>query len=180
MAHCVIRPALAEDAPTLWAMLYYAAHMDESGEPPASAHTNPALAPYVDGWGRPGDLGVIAEIAPASSDDRDRAPAMPIGAAWLRPMPPGWPLLRHVDPATPELAIAVDPAHLGRGVGAMMLTRLLADAAALYPAIALTVRSTNPARRLYQRFGFAVVTEIPNRVGTTSLVMLATLANPRR
>ncbi|MBF6560110.1 MAG: GNAT family N-acetyltransferase [Candidatus Binataceae bacterium] len=156
-------------------MLYYAAHMDESGEPAASARTNPALAPYVEGWGRAGDLGVIAEITPASPDLPAPAPAMPIGAAWLRPMPPGWPLTSHVDSATPELAIAVEPAHLGRGVGALMLTRLLAGTAAIYPAVALSVRSTNPARRLYQRLGFTVVAEIPNRVGTTSLVMRATL-----
>ena len=164
-----LRSALAADQPFLWQMLYYAAHMDESGEPPASARTNPALAPYVDGFGASDDLGVLA---------LDAATGTPAGAAWIRRMPPDWPLYRFVDPATPELAIAVAPAHLGRGAGSLMLARLLADAAPIHRAIVLSVRADNPARALYQRLGFSVVAEITNRVGGSSCVM--SIALPAR
>src|SRR5712675_2409383 len=80
-----IRAAVADDHPFLWQMLYYAAHMNESGESPESARLNSDLRPYVEGFVRPGDLGVIA-IDPATNAEA--------GAAWLRTMPPPWPLYR--------------------------------------------------------------------------------------
>jgi hypothetical protein len=48
-----IRAAVADDHPFLWQMLYYAAHMNESGESPESARLNSDLRPYVEGFGRP-------------------------------------------------------------------------------------------------------------------------------
>ena len=144
--------------------------MDEGGESLESARVNPILAPYVEGYGRPGDLGVIAIDAATSTN---------AGAAWIRTMPAGWPLHRFVDAAIPELAIAVVPAYVGRGAGTRMIAHLMDSAAAIYPAIALSVRSTNPAKALYERMGFATVAEITNRVGGTSFIMRAALARPR-
>ena len=164
-----LRAAVADDHPFLWQMLYYAAHMDESGEPPESARANPNLLPYVEGFGRPGDLGVIA-IDPATRTDA--------GAVWIRTMPAAWPLYRFVDASTPELAIAAAPAHIGRGAGSQMIAHLLASAAATYPVVALSVRANNPAKALYQRMGFAIVTEITNRVGGKSFIMWAARAGP--
>ena len=166
-----LRAATADDRHFLWRMLYYAAHMDESGEAPESARTNPDLQPYVEGFGRPGDLGVIA-VDPATRIDA--------GAAWIRTMPAGWLLHRYIDSATPELAIAVAPEHVGRGAGSQMIAQVLAAAAPIYPAIALSVRANNPARRLYERMGFATVAEIANRVGGKSLIMCATLSRQQK
>jgi ribosomal protein S18 acetylase RimI-like enzyme len=165
-----LRPAIASDEPFLWQMLYYAAHMDESGEPLESAGFNPDLAPYVQGFGILGDLGIIAS---------DATNGIAAGAAWIRVMPAGWALHRFIDAAIPELAIAVTPAHIGRGAGSQMLARLLADASPFYPAVALSVRENNPARALYERTGFATVATIANRVGGESLVMRATLVRSR-
>jgi GNAT superfamily N-acetyltransferase len=162
----IIRAAVPDDQPFLWEMLYYAAHMDEGREPPESARTNAALAPYLEGFGRPDDCGVIA---------LDAATGTPCGAAWIRRMPSTWPLYRFVEAATPELAIAVAPAHLGRGAGGLMLARLLADAAANHHAIVLSVRANNPAKALYERLGFTVVAEITNRVGGASFIMKVAL-----
>src|SRR5437870_4677022 len=66
----------------LWQALYYAAHMDEEPKiAPESAKANPALMPYVAGWGdRAGDIGFVAVMPNCS----------PIGAAWLRLMPVDW------------------------------------------------------------------------------------------
>jgi GNAT superfamily N-acetyltransferase len=164
-----LRAATRDDAPFLWQMLYYAAHMDESGEPPESARSNPDLQPYVEGFGRRADVGVIAI---------DRATFAEAGAAWIRIMPAGWPLHRFVAATTPELAIAVAPEHLGCGAGGQMIAQVLKAAAAIYPAAALSVRANNPARRLYERMGFATVAEITNRVGGSSLIMRATLERP--
>jgi GNAT superfamily N-acetyltransferase len=162
----ILRAAVPDDQPFLWQMLYYAAHMDEGDKPWESARTNPDLAPYVDGFGRADDLGVIA---------LDAATGARAGAAWIRRMPPAWPLYRFIDASTPELATAVAPAHIGVGAGSLMLARLLADAAALHSAIVLSVRANNPARALYERLGFAVVAEITNRVGGKSFIMKVAL-----
>jgi GNAT superfamily N-acetyltransferase len=147
----------------LWQALYYAAHMDE--EPnilPESAKTNPALTPYVTGWGdQAGDLGFLALTGNRSA----------VGAAWLRLMPADWPLYRHVGSNIPELAIAVLPNYIGRGVGGKLLRALVEAAGASHPGIVLSVRENNPAKRLYERFGFAAVARITNRVGGTSIVM---------
>jgi ribosomal protein S18 acetylase RimI-like enzyme len=164
------RKATAADQPFLWQMLYYAAHMDESAETPESARLNPDLAPYVEGFGRLGDLGVIA------LDPANRTAA---GAAWIREMPASWPLYRFIAPGTPELAIAVVPTHIGQGAGSAMLLRLLGDAALIYPAVALSVRGNNPARALYERSGFVTVATTMNRLGGESYVMRATLTPAR-
>jgi ribosomal protein S18 acetylase RimI-like enzyme len=129
---------------------------------PESPKTNPALYPYVADWrGRAGDLGFVAVTEGGS----------PAGAAWLRLMPTDWPLYRCVRCDIPELAIAVLPSYFGRGMGSGLLRVLIEASSALHPAIALSVRDNNPARRLYERFGFHTVANITNRVGGTSVVM---------
>jgi ribosomal protein S18 acetylase RimI-like enzyme len=95
-------------------------------------------------------------------------------------MPAGWPLHHYVEATTPELAIAVAPEHLGHGAGSRMITQVLKAAAAIYPAVALSVRANNPARRLYERIGFAIIAEITNRVGGKSLIMRAKLSRPQK
>jgi GNAT superfamily N-acetyltransferase len=167
MLKYILRAAVPDDQPFLWQMLYYAAHMDESSESAESARTNPDLSPYVEGFGRSTDFGVIA---------LDVATGVRIGAAWIRQMPATWPLYRFVEAITPELAIAVKPAQIGRGAGSLMLARLLSDAAATHSSIVLTVRANNPAKAFYERLGFNIVTEIPNRVGGKSFIMKIALS----
>jgi ribosomal protein S18 acetylase RimI-like enzyme len=160
-----IRPATKADEPLLWQMLYYASHMDEDGVPPGSAKMNPDLAGYVEDWAaRDDDLGFVAV-----ADDQAK------GAAWVRVMAES-PLYRVVERGTPELAIAVLPDQIGRGIGTRLLQQLLAAARAKHQKmIVLSVRANNPAKRLYERFGFTSIAEITNRVGTRSFVMTAKL-----
>ncbi|MFN8497692.1 MAG: N-acetyltransferase [Anaerolineae bacterium] len=154
-----IRRATPADEPFLWRMLYYASHMDkDDGAVADDAKTHPYLARFVEGWGQPDDLGVIAQDA----DGR------PLGAAWVRVLPVA-------DGEHAELAIAVLPECIGRGVGGRLLTRLLAEARGVYPCIYLSVRDSNPAIRLYERAGFVVVGEITNRVGGKSYLMRVNL-----
>jgi ribosomal protein S18 acetylase RimI-like enzyme len=144
-------------------MLFFASHADEQpGRTPADLPGDPNLAPYVEEWGRPGDLGVMA------AED-----ARPVGAAWVRlPTPAGRATPAYVDDETPELAIAVAPDRVGGGIGDALLGDLLVRADGRYPAIVLTVRAGNPARRLYERHGFVEVGTIENRVGSPSTKML--------
>ncbi len=161
-AASVVRLANADDEPFLLTMLFYAAHAhDVQGASPEQLLTNPALARYVTGFGRAGDLGVVAEGGDS-----------PVGAAWLRLLAGeergyGW-----VDDETPELAIAVKPEMVGHGLGTRMMRELLDRARGRHPAISLSVRKDNPARRLYLRMGFATVKEVTNRVGGVSETMV--------
>ncbi len=156
----IIRPAMKDDEAFLWEMLYYAAHMDEdAGIAPESAKTNPDLVKYVKDWGRETDVGSIA-LEPGCHRS--------IGAAWIR--------LLAVDDTTPELAIAVLPEYMGYGVGTLLLQHLLEAAKQRYASVILSVRTTNPAKRLYERMGFVVTGEIVNRVGTASVSMAIELS----
>lgn len=156
---------MAGDEGFLWLVLYYASHSDdEAGVDPDDIKSNPELIGYIDGWHRLGNPGVVA------------AAGEPVGAAWLRAL--GDEDERNpvfVDHQTPELAIAVLPGHEGAGVGTQMLRALVDQARLRYPGIVLSSRAENPAVRLYRRFGFEVVAEMTNRVGTRSLKMALTL-----
>jgi ribosomal protein S18 acetylase RimI-like enzyme len=50
--------------------------------------------------------------------------------------------------------IALLPAHRGRGIGSALIRDLVAEADAAGLAVTLHVQAHNPARRLYERFGF--------------------------
>lgn len=161
----ILRPAVPGDEEHLWAMLFEAAHAADGGMAgPAGLREVPELARYVEGWGRPTDLGVVA-----TEDD-----GTPIGAAWVRLLVGDDAGYGYVDDATPELAIAVAPGTTGRGVGTAMLTRLLDVAAEAFPAVCLSVRAGSPARRLYERLGFRLVDDRDRltRSGSTSVTMV--------
>jgi len=55
--------------------------------------------------------------------------------------------------------IALLPAHRGRGAGTRLLTELVAGADAAGVPVVLHVEHDNPARRLYERLGFAGVAD---------------------
>jgi GNAT superfamily N-acetyltransferase len=144
-------------------MLFYAANMAEDGATSSeAAKTHAYLAEFVEGWGRPGDLGVIAI---------DSVTDCALGAAWLRQLSGPEKHYTAVAEGVPELAIAVTPAAIGQGIGGALLGALLNLARGRYSAVALSVRANNPARRLYERHGFVVVDTITNRVGGQSFVM---------
>jgi ribosomal protein S18 acetylase RimI-like enzyme len=159
-----IRPALAGDEDFLWVMLYYAARMDQDAAASLyAAKDDPYLAKYVRGWGQPTDLGVVGCVD-----------ATPVGAVWSRLLVGEHKTYGYVDERTPEIAAAVLPEYIGRGMGTLLLSAYLERARALFPAVALNVRADNPALRLYKRMGFKVIDEIVNRVGTRSYNMLMT------
>jgi ribosomal protein S18 acetylase RimI-like enzyme len=160
-----VRPAIQEDEPVLWQMLFEAAHLGDEGHTSVQiAKDRSDLAHYVAGWIRPGDLGVVAEI-----DHTE-----PIGAAWVRLLKADDPGYGYVDDATPELAIGVHRDYRGSGVGTAMLARLIDMAKEHYPALSLSTRAANaPAVRLYKRMGFKKVSgsEVTNWAGGLSYNM---------
>lgn len=159
-----IRPVTSDDVPFLWDMLYYAARMSEDGATSSdAARDDPRLNIYVKDWGRRGDRGLIA-YEPQS--------LRKLGAAWVRFLTDDKSYYGYYDDQTPELAIAVLPEVTGQGVGSALLSELIDKARSEVPAIVLTVRNNNPAKNLYERFGFITVDEVINRVGTKSSKMV--------
>ena len=70
------------------------------------------------------------------------------------------------------VTLGVSPSHQGRGLGAALMAR--AEARIGRPCVRLTVRESNqPAIRLYQRIGYAVIERRPGyyRDGEAGLVM---------
>ena len=142
-----IRRALAADELFLMEMLYQAIYRPPGSAPvPRSLVINPVLSRYVLLWGRPGDLGFIAEVG-----------SEPVGAAWLRLLPGENRGYGYVNARIPELSMALLPQYRGQGIGTRLLAHLLAEADRQYAAVSLSVSQGNRAIRLYERYGFEVI-----------------------
>ncbi len=121
----------------------------------------PQLTMFHKGWGRLGDVGLVAE------DDGTR-----LGLAWYR----FFTNERHgegfVDEETPEVAVAVVDGHRGQGVGTALMEAIHARARAQgIRQISLSVDRDNPARQLYERLGYVEV--VPDDEKGRMLVELA-------
>ena len=106
------------------------------------------LVRYLSGWGRHGDVGVIAI---------DRS-SQPLGAAWSRLYPKERSGYGCIDEFIPEVTIAVREKSRGRGIGTALLRDLLQEAvAAGFPGLGLSVSVDNPAFKQYKKLGLVEV-----------------------
>ena len=159
-----IRSIIRDDIPFLWEMIYVAGHMSEEGASSSdAARRDPNLNLYINDWGRCGDRGFIAY---------DTQSLGKLGAAWIRFLTEHRSYYGYYDDQTPALAIAVLPDAAGQGIGSALLSLLIEKVKQEVPAIVLTVRSNNPAKKLYDHAGFIVIGDVVNRVGTKSYKML--------
>ena len=144
-----IRSAVPSDEAFLREMLYESLYVPQGSAPFERNVVNlPEIAKYVDSWGRAGDLGFIA-VDPTTNQ--------PIGAVWMRLFTEAQKGYGYVAEDVPELGIALLPEYRGRGIGSILLRRALEIAGLSYRAVSLSVSAENPARRLYERFGFQLV-----------------------
>ena len=141
------RLATLADAIFLREMVYEAATPLGGRERPSKDDVlaNPRVSSFVEGWGRPGDHGIVAECE-----------LEPVGAAWFRVFEDDDPEGGFVGGETPELLIALTPEHRGKGVGGLLLSALVAKAREEGMAsLGLNVpRSNLPAVSLFRRHGF--------------------------
>jgi ribosomal protein S18 acetylase RimI-like enzyme len=138
------RAATPADEPFLREMLWLAYNWRDQSVPADHWPDPDGPRRYLEGFGRPGDGGVIAEAAGG-----------PAGAAWYRLLPAADAGYGYVADDVPELTIGVAAAHRGQGVAAELLERLKATAAADgFRALSLSVEPDNHARRIYERAGF--------------------------
>ncbi len=167
----LIRPVHPDDLPFLWEMGWEATAVDPGMRALGreAAFAIPHVRKYLDGWGRPGDAGVVALDAAGER----------LGAAWYRLFPADAPGYGFVAPDVPELSIGVAARARGQGVGGALLDALLAMARAQgHPALSLSVDRRNPAQRLYARHGFrdAGISD-PSDTGLTMIVTFGPAAN---
>ncbi len=146
-----LRPGTPEDEGFLWGMLREAISWRPGGPGPAmeEVFSNPELARYVEGWGRPRDAAVIA-FDPVGGER--------VGAAWYRLMPPDDPGYGFVDASTPEVSIAVVSGRRGAGIGKALLGAAMDTARSSgFASLSLGVEEGNPAVSLYECVGFRKV-----------------------
>jgi GNAT superfamily N-acetyltransferase len=142
-----IRELGPTDAEFLGAMLYAAVYWDPAKErlPAEFVLAHPQLTIFHEGWGRPGDAGLVAEIE-----------GEPIGVVWYRRFSEAEHGEGFVDEATPELAISVADGHRAGGIGRALMEAIHERARADgLERISLSVDDDNPAKRLYARLGYA-------------------------
>lgn len=156
-----IRPATQDDVEFLQKMLYEAARWnpDWPREPMEEVLAEPMLTRFHEGWGRPGDAGVIAELD-----------GVPVGAAWYRLFTAEEPGYGFVDEKIPELGLAVEPLHRRKGIGGTLLRALMVQAREEgFQSLSLSVAVHNRSRMMYQRVGFERVTE--DETGSWTMVV---------
>ena len=154
------RAAAPADEPFLREMLWLAYNWRDPSV--ATDHWPDPDGPrrYVEGFGRPGDGGVIA----VSGEE-------PAGAAWYRLLPASDAGYGYVADDVPELTIGVAAPFRWQGVAAELLERLKATAAADgFRGLSLSVEPDNHARRIYERAGFE-----PSGGSGDSVTLMATL-----
>ena len=161
-----IRDATATDEPFMWRMLGYAASDGDDERTSEELRADPMLGRYLDGWGRAGDVGVVAV------DDDNHNDDSAIGAAWLRLFSADRPGYGFIDEVTPELTIACLAHARGVGVGRALIVALLDRAKhAGFARVCLSVAQRNPrAKALYLSCGFEPV-GVPTDGGSTTLVV---------
>jgi GNAT superfamily N-acetyltransferase len=148
-----IRAAQPDDIELLKKALYISVVWDED-QPSTFEQVvgHPELAQYWENWGRPGDLGVVAE--------RD---GEYLGAAFGRLFTEDRPSYGFVDEQTPEVGIGIIEAERGKGLGRRMMLQL----EGLYREfgsnrLSLSVNFTNPARHLSESLGYTEVGQDEN------------------
>lgn len=145
----VIRRTRQDDTQFLREMAFEAVYWRPSAARPALEEglAQPELVRALAGWGRPGDLALMA-----TDGGGER-----IGAAWMRLWKTDDHLRGFVDERTPELGIGVRKEFRRHGVGTALLLALLGRAREDgVPQVSLSVEIENVARLLYERFGFVL------------------------
>lgn len=147
MAAYGIREMVPEEYPRLADFLYMAVFVPPGQPtPPRDILALPEMQVYIQGFGEgSADRAMVAE-----------AEGRLVGAAWARIMAD----YGHVDDLTPSLAVAVEAACRGRGIGGALLRALLDRLAQDgYRQASLSVQKENPAVALYKRLGFRILAE---------------------
>lgn len=149
-----VRDAAPEDAEFLLDMLM--AEVNWGREDQLSRRQllrDKTLSHYVAGWGREGDIGLIAV-----DTDGPNGLQIPVGAAWLRFFIEKAPGHAFIDEMVPELTVGVTAPHRDRGIELALIRALSARAReAGIRRASVTVAEGHPSREIYDAAGFIFV-----------------------
>ena len=149
----IIRKGHHGDLPVLRNMLYEAVYWRGIERPELEKGlARPEISKLLADWGRVGDVAVIAQEH-----------CTPLGAAWYRFWDDENHSYGYVANDVPELAIGVLEQARGRGIGRLLIERLLNEARRSgITRVSLSVERDNPALLLYEVIGFQVVGFVGN------------------
>ena len=140
--------------------LYLAVYVSPGESPPdPQILEQPEISCYVRQWGKPDDHAMFAL-------EGEKV----VGACWTRCFPESAPGYGTLSRQIPEISIALLPDYRGMGIGSELINRLLQKFSNEYEAVSLSVSAANPAKRLYERLGFSIVS-----ADEGTLVMVKTL-----
>jgi len=127
-------------------MMYESIFIPKNKPPKEELLNFPHIKKYHEGWGRIGDRAFIA-----LTNENE-----PIGAAWYRLFKRDQKGYGYVNDFTPELGIAVKDGQRGKGIGTLLMKKLMEQALKDgYPALSLSVDPNNiEAVQLYKKLGF--------------------------
>jgi GNAT superfamily N-acetyltransferase len=141
-----LRPAGADDVEHVKWALFEAVRWNPERELPPFEVTieHPELARYHHGWGRRGDLGVIATAG-------DQI----VGVALCRLFTEDDHGHGYVDESTPEVTVAVAESHRRAGLGTRLVEEVeRAARAAGFARLSISVDAGNPSLRIAERLGY--------------------------
>lgn len=146
-----IRSIHKEELSLLEDFLYEAIFQrDENNLLPRTVIWEPELKVYIDGFGRPDDHCLVAEID-----------GKVVGAVWTRILSGDIKGFGAVDKHTPEFAISMYKEYRGMGIGTELMRamlRLLKNCG--YKKTSLAVQKDNYAVKMYEAVGFEIIEEL--------------------
>lgn len=140
-----IRP---EEYPLLDDFLYDAIYLSEDTMPPSREIIwQPELSVYVEDFGRPDDLCLVAE-----------SQGYILGAVWTRILAGKIKGYGNIDEHTPEFAISVKKEFRQQGIGRKLMQEMIVLLREHgYEQASLSVNKENYAYRLYRKLGFQII-----------------------
>lgn len=145
-----IRSIRTAEYPLLKVFLYDAIFLPEgSVPPPREIIYQPELSVYVENFGQPDDVCLVAESR-----------GQILGAVWTRILAGEVKGYGNIDSHTPEFAISVKKKFRRQGIGKKLMQEMLALLVQKgYEKVSLSVNKDNYAYRMYRELGFQILSE---------------------
>lgn len=169
-----VRDVAVSDGDLLVDMVLEAVNWDGEHHTRRGVLKTPQLARYAVGWGRPGDLGLVAVDL-----DGPRGLHVPVGAAWIRHFRSTEPGYGFLEPGVPELSLAIVPGRRRMGIGRALLVAILDRARESgIRRVSLSVGRANPAKELYESAGFVAVEDAESSTESAVTMVLDLYPDP--
>ncbi len=123
---------------------------DEENLLPRDIINKPEVRVYIEGFGKPDDLCLVAEIDGAI-----------VGAVWTRILSGEVKGYGNIDDKTPEFAVSLYKEYRNKGIGTELMKKMLNLLRTLgYKRTSLAVQKDNYAVKMYKQVGFEIIKEL--------------------